>query len=128
MEMTMSDKILIIGGGFAGFWAAVAARRVAGPRAGVALVSRAPLLEIRRRLYEARPETLAVDMLPHLRQAEIGFVRGEAVGLDAAAKVVTLAAGERLAYDRLVVATGSRMRRPPVPGAEAAFSVDTQAE
>src|SRR6185436_13796392 len=33
-----------------------------------------------------------------------------------------------LPYDRLVVATGSRMRRPPVPGAEAAFSVDTQAE
>jgi NADH dehydrogenase len=28
----------------------------------------------------------------------------------------------------LVVATGSRMRRPPVPGAESAFSVDTQAE
>ena len=29
----MSDKILIIGAGFAGFWAAVAARRVAGLRA-----------------------------------------------------------------------------------------------
>jgi hypothetical protein len=27
----MSDKILIIGSGFAGFWAAVAAKRVAGP-------------------------------------------------------------------------------------------------
>ncbi len=26
----MSDNILVIGGGFAGFWAAVAARRVAG--------------------------------------------------------------------------------------------------
>src|SRR6185436_19726315 len=33
-----------------------------------------------------------------------------------------------LAYDRLVVATGSRMRRPPVAGADAAFSVDTQPE
>ena len=41
---------------------------------------------------------------------------------------MTLGAGDRLAYDRLVVATGSRMSRPPVPGAEAAFSVDTQAE
>jgi NADH dehydrogenase len=39
-----------------------------------------------------------------------------------------LASGGHLAYDRLVVATGSRMRRPPVTGAEAAFSVDTQAE
>jgi NADH:ubiquinone reductase (H+-translocating) len=125
---TGPGKILIIGGGFAGFWAAVAARRVVGPRAGVTLVSPAPVLEMRPRLYEAKPETLAVDLLPLLRKADVGFVRGEATGLDTTAKVVTLAAGDRLAYDRLVVATGSRMRRPPVPGAEAAFSVDTQAE
>jgi NADH dehydrogenase len=124
----MGDKILVIGGGFAGFWAAVAARRVAGDTAAVTLVSPAPMLEIRPRLYEAKPETLAVDMLPHLRKADIGFVRDAAIELDAGAKIVTLASGERMAYDRLVVATGSRMKRPPVPGADAAFSVDTQAE
>jgi NADH dehydrogenase len=128
MKQNARDKILIIGGGFAGFWAAIAARRVAGPRAGVTLVSPAPVLEIRPRLYEARPETLAVDLLPLLRKVDVSFVRGEAIRLDTAAKAVTLAAGERLGYDRLVVATGSRMRRPPVPGAEAAFSVDNQAE
>jgi NADH dehydrogenase len=127
-EMTMTDKILIIGGGFAGFWAALAARRVAGPRADVTLVSPEPALVMRPRLYEARPETLAVDLEPLLRKVDVGFVRGAASRLDTAAKTVTLAAGDRLAYDRLVVATGSRMRRPPVPGAEAAFSVDTQAE
>ena len=121
-----NPEILIVGGGFAGFWAAVAARRVAGSRAVVTLVSREPALEIRPRLYEAKPETLAVDLLPHLRKVDVDFVRGEAVGLDYTAKTVSLAAGEPLAYDRLVVATGSRMRRPPVPGAEAAFSVDTQ--
>ena len=124
----MTDKILIIGGGFAGFWAALAARLVAGSRADVTLVSPEPVLEMRPRLYEARPETLAVDLKPLLRKVDVGFVRGEAIGLDTAAKAVTLAAGDRLAYDRLVVATGSRMRRPPVPGAVAAFSVDTQAE
>jgi NADH:quinone reductase (non-electrogenic) len=124
----MPDKILVIGGGFAGFWAAVAARRVAGSRADVSLVSREPVLEIRPRLYEARAETLAVALLPLLRKVDVRFVRGEAIRLDTAAKTVALAAGDRLAYDRLVVATGSRMRRPPVPGAEAAFSVDTQAE
>src|SRR6185437_16975001 len=101
----MANHILIIGGGFAGFWAAVAARRVAGHKAEVALVSPEPMLEIRPRLYEANPETLAVDMLPHLRKLDIGFVRGEAVGLDAAAKIVTPAIGDRLAYDRLIVAT-----------------------
>jgi NADH:ubiquinone reductase (H+-translocating) len=124
----MPDKIVVIGGGFAGFWAAVAARRVAGSRAEVTLVSREPVLEIRPRLYEAKPETLAVALLPLLHKVDVGFVRGEAIGLDTTAKIVTLASGDRLAYDRLVVATGSRIRRPPVPGAEAAFSVDTQAE
>jgi NADH dehydrogenase len=124
----MPDKILVVGGGFAGFWAAVAARRVAGSLAEVTLLSREPVLEIRPRLYEARPETLAVALLPLLRKVQIGFVRGEAIRLDTAAKIVTLTAGDRLTYDRLVVATGSRMRRPPVPGADAAFSVDTQTE
>lgn len=124
----MPDNILVIGGGFAGFWAAVAARRVAGARIEVTLVSREPMLEIRPRLYEARPETLAVAVPPLLRQVDVNFVQGEAIGLDTAAKTVTLGDGSRLPYDRLVVATGSRTRRPPVPGAEAAFLVDTQAE
>jgi NADH dehydrogenase len=94
----------------------------------VTLVSREPVLEIRPRLYEARPETLFVDLLPLLRKVDVSFMRGEAIRLDTAAKTVTLADDDRLDYDRLVVATGSRMRRPPVTGAEAAFSVDTQAE
>jgi NADH dehydrogenase len=135
-EMTMTPRpnpttlgnILIVGGGFAGFWAAVAARRVVRSRADVTLVAPEPALVIRPRLYEARPETLAVDLLPLLRKLDVGFARGPATGLDTAAKTVTVAAEERLAYDRLVVATGSRMRRPPVPGAETAFSVDTQGD
>ncbi len=124
----MPNKILIIGSGFAGFWAAVAARRGAGPRGELTLVSREPVLVIRPRLYEARPETLSVALLPLLSKVDVRFVHGEAIALDTAAKSVTLSAGDFLTYDRLVVATGSRMRRPPVPGADAAFSVDTQAE
>jgi NADH dehydrogenase len=126
--MIMSNNILIIGSGFAGFWAAIAARRIAGPRAAVTLVSPAPTLEIRPRLYEANPETLAVDILPLLNKVDVAFVRGAATGLDVAGKTARLESGDQLAYDRLVVATGSRMRRPPTPGAEMAFSVDTQAE
>ena len=127
MNPELTPNILVIGAGFAGFWAAVAARRVAGPRADVTLVAPEPKLEIRPRLYEAGPETLAVDIRPLLRKIDVGYARGAATGLDTAARIVTLAGGECLAYDRVVVATGSRMRRPPVPGAEATFSVDTQA-
>lgn len=123
-----AGRILVIGSGFAGFWAAVAAKRVAGPRAQISLVSPNPVLEMRPRLYEAKPETLGVPLLPLLDKVGITFVPGKATELDTAAKAVTLSSGERLAYDRLVVATGSQMRRPPVPGAERAFSVDTQAD
>lgn len=126
--MTSNGKILVIGSGFAGFWAAVAAKRFAGARADVTLISPEPVLQIRPRLYEANPETLGVDLLPLFDKVAVNFAQGEAAGLDREAKTVTLVDGGQLSYDRLIVATGSRMRRPPVPGAEAAFSVDTQAE
>jgi 3-phenylpropionate/trans-cinnamate dioxygenase ferredoxin reductase component len=41
-----------------------------------------------------------------------------ATRVDAAVKVVELEGGERVAYDKLLVATGSRNRRIPVPGLE----------
>lgn len=123
-----AGKILVIGSGFAGFWAALAARRFGGDRVDVTLLSPEPVLQIRPRLYEVKPETLGVDLLPLLDKVAVTFAQGEAAGLDPEAKTVTLADGGQLSYDRLIVATGSRMRRPPVPGAEAAYSVDTQAE
>lgn len=42
-----------------------------------------------------------------------------ATGLDTAAHEVTLAGGERLRYDRLLITTGSAVRRLDVPGADA---------
>ena len=46
----MTDEILIVGGGFAGFSAAVAARRVASDKARVTMVSRDPMLQMCPRL------------------------------------------------------------------------------
>lgn len=127
-NLTSRGKILVIGSGFAGFWAAVAAKRFAGHQVNVTLLSPEPVLQIRPRLYEVKPETLGVDLLPLLAKVAVDFAQGEAAGLDPDTRTVTLAAGRQLSYDRLIVATGSRMRRPPVPGTETAYSVDTQAE
>ncbi|MEO5960871.1 MAG: FAD-dependent oxidoreductase, partial [Opitutaceae bacterium] len=124
----MADEILIIGGGFAGFWAAMAAQRVAANKADVTMVSREPVLEMRPRLYEANPAGLGFDFLPALVAVGVRFVRGEAIGLDLAGRSVALASGAALPFARLVVATGSVVRRPPVPGAETVYSIDRQSD
>ncbi|WP_116949334.1 nitrite reductase large subunit NirB [Jiangella endophytica] len=51
--------------------------------------------------------------------ADCELVLGDAVaGIDRAARVVTTASGRAVAYDALVLATGSRPFVPPVPGAD----------
>jgi NADH dehydrogenase len=122
----MSEPILIVGGGFAGFWAALAAKRVAGTRTTVTMASREPVLQIRPRLYEARPETLGVDLVSLLGKVDVEFVQGEVIALDVERHAVVLATGAAISYSKLVVATGSAIRRPPVPGADDAYSIDTQ--
>jgi len=119
------NRIVIVGGGFAGFWAAVAARRVAPARVDVALVSRAPVLEMRPRLYEAQPERLQVDLVPLLEKVGIEFVQGNATGLDPAEGTLLVRDRAVVRYGRLVVATGSTLCRPGIPGAFRAFSIDT---
>jgi NADH dehydrogenase len=117
--------IVVIGGGFAGFWAAVAARRVCGPDVPVQLVSDRPHLVMRPRLYEASPASLSLDLAEPLDMIGVSFVLDRATAVDPARRRVTLESGS-LDYDCLVLATGSTMRQPDVPGAAEAFSIDDQ--
>ena len=64
-----------------------------------------------------RTEQCAIA-LPRLAQAaSVPLVQGSAAGLDAAAKEVLLATGERLPYDLLSLDTGAVMDRTRLPGA-----------
>src|SRR5439155_4881344 len=125
MSMRVSNRIVVVGGGFAGFWAAVAARRVVSAQIDILLVSRQPVLQMRPRLYEAEPERLQVDLLPLLRKVDVEFASGEATTLNDASRTLVVDQQKELRYGRLVVATGSALRRPAIPGADHAYSIDT---
>ena len=52
----------------------------------------------------------------HYARLRIGLQRGRAVRLDAAARKVQLDDSQWLAFDRLLIATGSTPATPPIPG------------
>jgi NADH:ubiquinone reductase (H+-translocating) len=128
-------RLVIIGAGFAGMYAALSAARlrdiqgVSPEELEISLVAPEPTLVVRPRLYEAKPETVTAPLQEVLRAIDVVYVQGSAETIDTQSRVVQIvtAKGARksLSYDRLVVATGSRLFRPNIPGlAEHGFSVD----
>lgn len=128
-------RIVIIGAGFAGMYAALSAARlrdiqgVSPEKLEIALVAPEPTLVVRPRLYEPKPETLTAPLQDVLKAIDVVYVQGHAEAIDTKSGIVEIAATQgarkKLSYDRLVVATGSRLFRPNVPGlAEHGFSVD----
>lgn len=131
----LQQRILIIGAGFAGMWAALAAARLldqAGREAGdveVVLVAPKPLLVIRPRLYETDPGKMAVSLRPLFDATGIRYVQGTVMAIHPGRNLVDIVhvddSRSTLAYDSLVLATGSRLFRPDLPGVrDHAFSVD----
>ncbi|SDC88899.1 NADH dehydrogenase [Cupriavidus sp. YR651] len=131
----MTRRILIIGGGFAGLWSALGAARVldmeshASSNVEITLVSPKPELHVRPRLHEASPENMAVPFLPLLDAVDVKFIEGtvDCIHPTDHSVDITTTAGEKqsVSYDRLVLTSGSRLFRPPLPGlAEHAFAVD----
>jgi NADH dehydrogenase len=109
------------------------AHRVPADALEIALVAPAPTLVVRPRLYEPNPESLTAPLGPLLEAIGVVYVQGCVEVVDTRGQSIEAvdASGNRysLAYDRLVVATGSRLFRPEVPGlAEHAFSVDQLGE
>lgn len=130
----MTQRLVIAGSGFAGTWAAIAASRaasLAGRTSALAItvVSPKPEMVIRPRLYEAVLEGMAPDVGGLFRELGVRHVAGSVERIDAAADALELCAADgtrsRMPYDRLVLATGSHLFEPDIPGLKAhAFNVD----
>ncbi len=130
-----TQRIVIIGAGFAAMYAALSAARlrdmkgVSPQELEIALVAPEPTLVVRPRLYEPKPETLTAPLQDVFKAIDVVYVQGTAEAIDTKSRAVEFVTAkgsrETLHYDRLVVATGSRLFRPNIPGlAEYAFSVD----
>jgi sulfide:quinone oxidoreductase len=122
----MADKrILIIGGGFGGVAAALAARQSLGRQHRVTLVDRSartylcgsyPLLMV----GERHTRTLTRSLNP-LRKHGVEFLQSEVTAIDLEGKTVTLSDGKR-PFDYLVLAPGAEYDWDAVPGAASAHS------
>ncbi len=133
----MTDRIVVLGGGFAGLWSAVGAARaldelgVGAGRVEVVLIERTPWHSIRVRNYEADLRDTRVALDGVLGPIGVRRVEGEVTGLDIGGRTVAYEAGgvaSSMTYDRLVFALGSRLAHPPIPGLGShAFDVDTYA-
>ncbi|QOZ47486.1 NAD(P)/FAD-dependent oxidoreductase [Bradyrhizobium sp. CCBAU 53340] len=130
-------RIVVLGAGFAGLWAAIGAARLreaigdAGRDIEIHLIDRNPYHNIRVRNYEVDLSGVALPLSQLLDPIGVTHGIGEVKAVDPARCEISLVTGggkETLNYDRLVLALGSEVMRPDIPGlAEHAFDVDTYA-
>jgi NADH:ubiquinone reductase (H+-translocating) len=128
-------RILIVGAGFAGMHAALAAARLRDQQDAspdtleIAVVSPEPRLVVRPRLYEPAPETMVAPLAELFEALDIRYEQGRVNVIDSASKSVTIGGADgmrrSLPYDRLVLAAGSQGFKPDIPGlARYGFTVD----
>ena len=128
-------RILILGAGFAGLWAAIGAARKRdeiGARASeleILVLDRNPYHNIRVRNYEVDLSDVAIPLRGLLDPVGVKYRVAEVKAIDVADRHVTVAGDAgRIAYDRLVLTLGSELARPAIPGlASYSFDVDTYA-
>ncbi|KAF2964873.1 hypothetical protein GQX73_g8706 [Xylaria multiplex] len=139
----MPQRIVIVGSGFAGFWAALSARRLislnaekgVSKTAEVEVVVIAPdaNLVMRPRLYEPNPASMSAPVDDVYRACGVRFIYGIVDTIRTADHEIQMVdrAGVRsvVSYDKLILAAGSRVVRPDIPGlSDYAFSVDQMEE
>jgi NADH dehydrogenase len=121
----MAQRILILGAGFAGVWSALAAARVAdiagkSDELEIIVLAPEPRIGIRPRFYESDLSGVSAPLLELFQVTGISFVKGKVEEIDAAGNTVTYLdendTHASMQFDRLVLATGSNLAKPNIPG------------
>jgi NADH dehydrogenase len=113
--MSTSPKVVILGAGYAGV---SAAKRLARSTAQVTIVNPRDTFVERIRLHQLMAGNHAATRpLTALLPRSTAFVRDAASSINPDRREVTLTSGEKLSFDYLIYAVGSRSRPDAVPGA-----------
>ncbi|WP_280387006.1 NAD(P)/FAD-dependent oxidoreductase, partial [Nocardia wallacei] len=120
---TPNNRVVVVGGGYAGALAANRLRMRAG--VDITLINPRPTFVDRVRLHQFVAGTGEAEVdYGTLLAEEVRLVVDSATRIDTAARTVELASGRTLDYDYLIYAVGSTGATPSAPGtAEFAFSV-----
>ncbi|MCB0873203.1 MAG: FAD-dependent oxidoreductase [Actinobacteria bacterium] len=122
----MSQRLVIIGGNPAGMSGAAEARR-GDPDLDIVVLERTQHVSYAScgmpywlgGVVEPRERLLAIDLDTFREKRNIDVRLGaEATEIDTDGRAVVLSDGQRVTYDRLLIATGARPVRPPIPGIE----------
>lgn len=110
MNPSKMPHVVIVGGGFGGLWAT---RAMAGDNVRITLIDRRNHHLFQPLLYQVATAGLSspdiAAPLRHIlrRQRNVEVRLGEVTGIDAASRTVTLADGDVLDYDYLLLASGA---------------------
>ncbi|MEJ2815168.1 FAD-dependent oxidoreductase [Caulobacter sp. CCG-8] len=123
----MNARVVIVGAGHAGGSAAAFLRQY-GHVGPIVLIGDEPLLPYQRPPLskawlkgEADADSLQLKPSSWYEEAGVSLrLGGVVVSINRGAKTVSLASGETLPYDYLILATGARARALPIPGADLA--------
>ncbi|CAI8904516.1 NADH dehydrogenase-like protein Rv1812c [Pseudomonas sp. IT-347P] len=128
----MKRHILVLGAGFGGVWSALSAARMLDLHGStdvqITLIAPQPELRIRPRFYEPNVQEMKASLSELFGAVNVTFIQGMVDGIDAPNKRVEYSTPRgihsSINYDKLVLATGSRLIRPNIQGIEHTFDVD----
>ena len=129
----MTQRIVVLGAGFAGLWSAVGAARAVEIHGiedvEILVIDKSNQHSIRVHNYEADLGDTRVRLASVLDPIGVRHLQAEISDVDVAGRTVTCTSrtGRQVVpYDRVVFALGSRLVRPPISGLDTcSFDVDT---
>ncbi|OOQ57822.1 FAD-dependent oxidoreductase [Mucilaginibacter pedocola] len=129
----MKKRLVIIGGGFSGFWSALSAVRQSRKiskrdEVEITIINPDEYFTIRPRLYEASLAGLRIELSRYTIPLGISLITGRVEYILPETETISVLTADgtfSLGYDYLVLATGSVLKRSDISGIEHTFNVDT---